>query len=79
MVQPIGVDIVLCCVRLKFEKSSPVWRIVGEKINLIDRELCWSSAKVDAINGVKYESILVVSMVDYTGGTQPGRLGIWPS
>ena len=27
--QPIGVDMVLWCVRLRFEKSSPRWRIVG--------------------------------------------------
>jgi len=38
MVQRIGVDMVLCCVRLRYEKSSPRWRIMGRegKILLIE-------------------------------------------
>ena len=48
MVQPIGVDMVLCCVRLRFEKSSPRWRIVGRKGKILLKEffkLCWRLAK----------------------------------
>ena len=29
LVQPDEVDMVLCCIRLRFEKSSPRWRIAG--------------------------------------------------
>jgi len=35
--------------------------------------------KIDTINSVKYESVSIVSIVDYTEGTGPSQLGIWTS
>jgi len=69
--------------------SVQIWEIFTEMKNCGEREgkillieffkLCWSLAKVDTINGVKYESVSVVSMIDCKGGTHSSRLGIWPS
>ena len=36
--EPDGVDMVLCCVRLKFEKSSLRWRIVGREYKILKLE-----------------------------------------
>jgi len=51
---------------------------VGRENKILLKEfikLCWSLAKIDAIDGVKYKSVSVVSMVDCTGETGPTQLG----
>ena len=54
-------------VRLRFKKSSPRWRIVGieGKIFLIEfLNSVKDYPKINAANGVKYEGVLVFSMID---------------